>query len=87
MGSMEQGSVSCNFLSAKMAKVKRVIDDARDAQNPELDLVDKGIASFEEMPGLCEFLNRSTWRYERSLSRSYAIIKDICRLQTLICQC
>ncbi|KAJ8866278.1 hypothetical protein PR048_032121 [Dryococelus australis] len=38
-----------------MSKAKKVIDEAKEIQNPELDLADKGIASFEEMPGLCEW--------------------------------
>lgn len=44
---------SCNFLDFnKMSKVKKVLDDAKEQNNPEIDLVDKGITSFEEMPGL-----------------------------------
>ncbi|GIX67436.1 uncharacterized protein CEXT_522331 [Caerostris extrusa] len=44
---------SCNFLEFnKMSKVKKVLDDAREQNNPEIDLVDKGITSFEEMPAL-----------------------------------
>jgi hypothetical protein len=37
-----------------MLKAKKIIDEAKEIQNPELDLADKGIVSFEEMPGLCE---------------------------------
>ena len=37
-----------------MSKTKKVLDEAREIQNPELDLADKGIATFEEMPGLRE---------------------------------
>jgi len=50
---MEQAPVSC-IPNAKMLKTKKIIDEAKEIQNPELDLADKGIASFEEMPGLCE---------------------------------
>lgn len=39
-----------------MSKVKKVFDDAREQNNPELDLVDKGITSFEEMPALREYI-------------------------------
>jgi len=46
--------VSC-IPNAKMLKTKKIIDEAKEIQNPELDLADKGIASFEEMPGLCEY--------------------------------
>jgi len=50
-------SQSCIPVSAKMSKAKKVLDEARETQNRELDLVDKGLTSFEEMPGLCEYQN------------------------------
>lgn len=50
---MNQAPVSC-IPNSKMSRAKKVIDEAKEIQNPELDLADKGIASFEEMPGLCE---------------------------------
>lgn len=31
-----------------------MLEEAREIQNPELDLADKGVATFEELPGLCE---------------------------------
>lgn len=46
--------VSCLPTNVKMSKAKKVLDDAREIQNPELDLCDKGIATFEELPGLCK---------------------------------
>jgi hypothetical protein len=45
-----------------MSKAKKVIDEAKEIQNPELDLMDKGISSFEEMPGLCEYI----WMHDQS---------------------
>lgn len=45
--------VSC-IPAGKMSKAKKVLDEAREIQNPELDLADKGIVTFEEMPGLRE---------------------------------
>lgn len=48
--------VSC-IPAGKMSKAKKVLDEAREIQNPELDLADKGIATFEEMPGLRESLS------------------------------
>lgn len=39
-----------------MSKVKKVLDDAKEQNNPEIDLVDKGITSFEEMPGLRKYI-------------------------------
>lgn len=51
---MNQAPVSC-IPNTKMSKARKVIDEAKEIQNPELDLADKGIASFEEMPGLCEY--------------------------------
>lgn len=53
---MNEGPVSCIPAAGKMSKAKRVVDEARDSQNPELDLADKSVCSFEEMPGLREFL-------------------------------
>ncbi|XP_077483337.1 ras suppressor protein 1 [Amblyomma americanum] len=49
---------SCNCLDFnKMAKVKKVVDEAREQNNPELDLVDRGITSIEEIPGLFSLPN------------------------------
>lgn len=47
-------SVSCLPTNGKMSKVKKVIEEAKQTQNPELDLVDKSISTFEEIPGLCK---------------------------------
>lgn len=49
-----QAPVSCLPVSSKMSKAKKVLDEARETQARELDLVDKSIGSFDEMPGLCE---------------------------------
>ena len=49
---MSQAPVSCIPNTSKMSKAKKVIDEAKEIKNPELDLADKGIASFDEMPGL-----------------------------------
>lgn len=35
-----------------MSKLRKLIDEAKESKNPELDLVDKGIASFDEIPSL-----------------------------------
>nr|CAG4641032.1 EOG090X09QT [Eulimnadia texana] len=40
-----------------MSKAKKVIDEARETKNPELDLADKGLVSFDEMPGLLNMYN------------------------------
>lgn len=53
---MSQAPVSCIPAAGKMSKAKKVLDEAREIQNPELDLADKALASFEEMPGLRESL-------------------------------
>lgn len=45
----------CLPVNAKMSKAKKVLDEARETQNRELDLVDKGLVSFEELPGLCKY--------------------------------
>ena len=39
----------------KMSKAKKTIDEAKQIQNPELDLVDKNVVSFEEIPGVCKY--------------------------------
>ncbi|KRT78254.1 hypothetical protein AMK59_8152, partial [Oryctes borbonicus] len=54
---MNQTPVSCIPNSSKMSKAKKVLEEAREIKNPELDLADKGISSFEEMPGLLNMLN------------------------------
>ena len=35
-----------------MSKVRKIIDEAKESKNSELDLVDKGISSFDEIPSL-----------------------------------
>ncbi|KAJ8952998.1 hypothetical protein NQ318_015358 [Aromia moschata] len=49
---MESAPVSCLPSNTKMSKAKKVLEEAREIQNPELDLADKGVLTFEEMPGL-----------------------------------
>lgn len=51
---MNQGPVSCLPVNSKMSKAKKVLDEARETQNRELDLVEKNVSSFDEMPGLCK---------------------------------
>lgn len=53
---MSSAPVSCLPVSSKMSKAKKAIDEARDSQNRELDLVDKNVSSFDEMSGLRECL-------------------------------
>lgn len=54
---MDKAPVSCLPTNSKMSKAKKVLDDAREIQNPELDLCDKGIVTFEELPGLFNMKN------------------------------
>ena len=35
-----------------MSKLKKLVEDVRQANGNEIDLVDKSIASFSEVPGL-----------------------------------
>lgn len=50
---MNAAPVSCLPVNnSKMSKAKKVLDEAREIQNRELDLVEKNIFTFEEMPGL-----------------------------------
>ena len=37
-----------------MTKIKKIVDEVKESGNPELDLVDKSISSFDEIPGLCK---------------------------------
>lgn len=40
--------------SSKMSKTKKILDEAREIQNKEIDLVDRNISTFDEMPGICK---------------------------------
>lgn len=51
---VEQSPVSCLPTNGKMSKAKKVIEEAKQIQNPELDLVDKNVVTFEEIPGICK---------------------------------
>lgn len=48
--------VSCIPNTAKMSKAKKVIEEAKEINNPEIDLVDKGLSSLDEIPGLCKLI-------------------------------
>ena len=37
-----------------MSKVKKIVEEVKADQIPELDLVDKNISNILEVPGLCE---------------------------------
>lgn len=54
---MSSAPVSCLPVNSKMSKAKKTIDEARETHNRELDLVDKNVYTFDEMSGLCKFLN------------------------------
>lgn len=78
---MENGPVSCLPTTPKMSKAKKVIEEALENQNPELDLADKGLISFEEMPGLSEctkFKHFLLWKLVSYLHFPY---KDISRIR------
>ncbi|XP_035910996.1 ras suppressor protein 1 isoform X1 [Anopheles stephensi] len=52
-----QPVVSCLPVTAnKMSKAKKVLDEARDTKNREIDLVDRNISTFDELPGLLNML-------------------------------
>lgn len=51
---MSSAPVSCLPVNSKLSKAKKAIDEARDSQNRELDLVDKNVSTFDEMSGLCK---------------------------------
>lgn len=55
MATEQSVPISClPTTNGKMSKVKRAIEEAKQLQNPELDLVDKNVVSFEEIPGICK---------------------------------
>lgn len=49
-----QPPVSCIPNTGKMSKAKKVVEEAKEIGNPEIDLVDKGISSLDEIPALCK---------------------------------
>lgn len=55
---MNEGPVSCLPMNSKMSKVKKALEEARETHTRELDLVDKNVISFDEMPGLCKFTTK-----------------------------
>jgi len=38
-----------------MSKVRRIIDEVRQTNGTEIDLVDKGIVNITDVPGLCKY--------------------------------
>jgi len=38
-----------------MSKVRKIIDDVRQNNGTEIDLVDKGIVNLTDAPGLCKY--------------------------------
>lgn len=51
----EQSAVTCLPTNGKMSKAKKAIEDAKQIQNPELDLVDKNVVSFEEISSVRKY--------------------------------
>lgn len=48
--------VQCLPVSGKnMSKVKKIIEEAASFQTREIDLVDRNIHSFDEIPTICEW--------------------------------
>ena len=39
-----------------MSKIKKALDEIKLTENPEIDLVDKSIVSFDEVSNLCELI-------------------------------
>lgn len=37
-----------------MSKLKKIVEEAKDIPNAELDLVDRGISRLDDVPGLCK---------------------------------
>lgn len=51
----QQSPVSCLPTNGKMTKAKKAIEEAKQIQNPELDLVDKNVVSLEDIPEMCKY--------------------------------
>lgn len=47
--------VQCLPVSSKMSKVKKILDEARELQNREIDLVERNLHSFDEIPTICKW--------------------------------
>lgn len=47
--------VQCLPVQKNMSKVKKNIEDARENQTREIDLVEKNIHTFDDMPGICKW--------------------------------
>lgn len=55
----------CLPVSGKnMSKVKKILEEARDLQTREIDLVDKNLHSFDEIPSICEW-----WKTFKSMPK------------------
>lgn len=37
-----------------MSKLKKLVEEVKDINNAELDLVDRGISRLDDVPGLCK---------------------------------
>lgn len=60
----------CLPVSGKnMSKVKKILEEARDLQTREIDLVERNLHSFDEIPSICE------WRKRFKIMSKYGIIK------------
>lgn len=59
-----------------MSKVRKALDEAKESKNPELDLVDKSITSFDEIPGLRKYLASYYvfFKFNNTISLSYSLV-------------
>lgn len=49
-------SQQCLPVSGKnMSKVKKILEEANQAQTREIDLVERNLHSFDEIPSICEW--------------------------------
>lgn len=75
---MDSAPVSCNFVGgSKAMKPKKVLEEAREIRNPELDLVEKGISAFEELPGLCESPTRFLFTFGESPTSIFSLLFSV----------
>ncbi len=70
-----------------MSKLKRYVDELKESKSNELEIIDKGIVNFQDVPGICKFLSNFSLHYHSSLITETLWMLQLiykCLLSTLI---
>ena len=67
-----------------MSKVRKVVDDTRQNNGTEIDLVDKGIVNLTEVPGLCKYSINVKRRYCVCIHGSLVCITTVLQLLSVL---